>query len=72
MYFANCASLAAVLFTITTYFNWKFETLFFCWGWIVRNLFLNFEQKWASCSYKIVLTEKNKCKTIYKRVEEKL
>jgi len=34
------------------YFNWKFETLFFCWGWIVLNLFWNLEQKWASCSYK--------------------
>jgi len=25
---------------------------------IVFNLFLNFEQKWASCSYKIVLIKK--------------
>jgi len=37
------------------YFNWKFETSFFCEGWIVLNLFLNSEQKWASFSYKIVL-----------------
>jgi len=31
MHFANnCAGLAAVF---VHYFNWKFETLFFCWGW---------------------------------------
>jgi len=30
MHFADCAALAAVLFH---YFNSKFETLLFCWGW---------------------------------------
>jgi len=44
MHFANCAALAAVLFTIHE-----------LKGWIVLNLDLNFEQKWASYSYKIVL-----------------
>jgi len=37
MQFANCAAVA-VLFTTrfnckSLFFNWKFETLFFCWGW---------------------------------------
>jgi len=32
------------------YFNWKLETLLFCWGWIVLKFW-----KWSSCSYKIVL-----------------
>jgi len=36
----------------------KIWDLFFCWGWIVLNLFLNFEQKRASCSYKIFLIKK--------------
>jgi len=31
MHFANCAALAAVY--LVHYFNWKFETMFFCWGW---------------------------------------
>jgi len=47
MHFGNSVALAAVLFT--------FEILFFCRGWIVLNLFLNFKQKRATCSYKIVL-----------------
>jgi len=57
MHFANCAALAAVLFTALT------ENLRLCSpaeAEIVLNLFLNFEQKLASCSYKIVLI-KNKC-----------
>jgi len=33
------------------YFYWKFENLFFYRGWIVRNLYLNFEQKWALKAY---------------------
>jgi len=54
-----------LLLFCSLYFNWKFETLFFCWGWIVLNLFLTFEQKWASCSYKIVLI-KNKRSAIFR------
>jgi len=55
MHFANCATLAAVLIAIL---NRKFETSFICRGWTVLNLFLNFEENWASCSYKIVLIKK--------------
>jgi len=51
----HSASSAALLLFCSLYLNWKFETLFFCWGWIVLNLFLNFEQK---CSYNIVLIKK--------------
>jgi len=39
------------------YLHSKYETLFFCWGWLVLNLFLNFEQKCTLCSYKIVLVK---------------
>jgi len=54
MHFANCTTLAAVLFTISI------ENLRLCSSeaGIVLNLFLNFEQKGASCSYKIVLIKK--------------
>jgi len=51
MQFANSAALAAALFAVlecyancALYLNRKFETSFFCWGWIVLNLFLNFEK----------------------------
>jgi len=47
MHFANCAVLAAVLFTTLT------ENLRLCScaeAGMVLNLFLKFEQKWASCS----------------------
>jgi len=52
MHFANCAAFAAVWFTTLI------ENLRLCSSAearIVLNLFLNFKQKWASCSYKIVL-----------------
>jgi len=53
MHFANCAALAAVLFTTLI------ENLKLCSAAeaakIVFNLFLNFQQKLASCSYKIVI-----------------
>jgi len=55
MRFANCTALAAVLFTTLT------ENLKLCSSaeaGIVLNFFSNFEQKWASCSYKIVLIKK--------------
>jgi len=52
------SELCGTFFCFDHYFNWKFETLFFCRGWIALNLFLNFEQKWASCSYKIILIKK--------------
>jgi len=42
MHFANCAALAAILFTTLIK---NFETLLFCPGWVVLNLFLNVEQK---------------------------
>jgi len=54
-FFAICAALAAAF---VHYFNWKFDNLFFFWGWIVLNFFLNFEKKWTLCSYKIVLIKK--------------
>jgi len=28
-------SLCGTCCCFVHYFNWKFETLFFCWGWIV-------------------------------------
>jgi len=37
------------------YFNWKFELCSSAEAGIVLNLFLNFEQKWTLCSYKIFL-----------------
>jgi len=49
MQFAN--SLAAVLFTSLTK-NLRLRSF------AETGLFLNFEQKWASCSYKIVLEKK--------------
>jgi len=52
---ANCAMLAAVLFTTLI------ENLRLCSSaeaGIVLNLFLNCEQKRASCSYKIVFIKK--------------
>jgi len=55
MKLANCATLAAVLFITLI------EHLKLCSSaevGIVLNLFLNFEQKLASCSYKIVLIKK--------------
>jgi len=48
MHSANYLALVAVLFTTLT----DFVLLL----WLV--LFLNFEQTWASCSYKIVLIKK--------------
>jgi len=51
MHLTNCVALAAVLFTILI------ENLRLCSSVkaeIVLNLFLNFEQKSASCSYKKV------------------
>jgi len=51
MHFANCAALVAVLFTTLT------ENLSLC-TFAEAELFLNFELKWASCSYKIVLIKK--------------
>jgi len=57
MHFANCAALIAVLFTTLT------ENLRLCPS-AEAGLFLNFEQKEASCSYKIVLIKRKKCKEI--------
>jgi len=48
MRFANCAALIAVLFTTLT------KNLRSC-SFAEAGLFLNFEQKLAWCSYKIVL-----------------
>jgi len=39
--------------------------MFFCWGWIVLNLFLNSEQKWTSCSYKIDIKKIRVLNTTY-------
>jgi len=49
MHFANCVTLAAVLFT-SLYINSELKILRLCSSaeegfWIVFNLFLNFEQK---------------------------
>jgi len=53
MHFANYAALAVVMFTTLI------ENLRLCSSAeIVLNSFLNFEQKWASCSNKIVLMKK--------------
>jgi len=57
MHFDNCAVLAAVLFATLS------ENLRPCSSaeaGIFLNLFLNFEQKWASYSYKIVRIKKGK------------
>jgi len=54
MHFANCVLLAAVLFT-TLIEKLDFVLL------LRLGLFLNFEQKGASCSYKIVLMKKVYC-----------
>jgi len=51
MRFANCAALAAVLFTTLT------KNLRLC-SFAEDDLFLNLEQKLPSCSYKIVLIKK--------------
>jgi len=51
MRFANGAALAAVLFTTLTENLNLFSSA-------EAGLFLNFGQKWASCSYKIVLIKK--------------
>jgi len=55
MQFANSAALTAALFTTLTE-NLKLGSS--AEAGIVLNLFLNFEQKWALCSYKIVLIKK--------------
>jgi len=54
MHFANCAALVAVLFTTLI----KNLRLF---SFAEAGLFLNFKQKWASCSYKIVLIKSVVC-----------
>jgi len=51
MHFVNCAALAAVLFTENL-------RLYFCWGWIVLNLFLNFEQNRPCVLIKLFLYKK--------------
>jgi len=56
MHFANCAALAAtVLFTTLIENLGLFSS---SEAGIVLNLFLNFEQKLASCFYKIILIKK--------------
>jgi len=52
MHFANCVALAAVLFTTLIK---KLRICSFAEAGIVLNLLLNFEQKWASCSYKKIV-----------------
>jgi len=52
MHFSNYAAFAALFVHC---FNWKFETLFFFWGWIVFFVLKFWAKKSASCSYKIVL-----------------
>jgi len=64
MHFANCATLAAALFTTLI------ENLRFCSSAeaeIILNFFLNFEEKWASCSYKIVFIKQ--CKSVDRDLE---
>jgi len=61
MYFANCALIADVLFTtlIAKILIENLRLSFSVETGIDLNLFLNFEQKWVSCSYKIVLIRKS-------------
>jgi len=51
MHFADCVALVAVLFTTLTE-NLRLRSFAEAGLFL---MFLNFEQKWASCSYKIVL-----------------
>jgi len=55
----NCAVTVVLFITLIANICSKIKKFSLCSsGEIVLNLFLNFEQKWASCSYKIVLIKK--------------
>jgi len=51
--------LCGTCYYFVHYFNWNLSLCSSAEAGIVLNLFLNFEERWASCSYKIVLMKKS-------------